>query len=390
MSITYLNKENLFFYEKTIFENENFVLKEYCFLHDNYVSMDKETKLFKIKLPEGYGFINKDMEIVVPAKYENVRMFNDGFVLVSKLDKNNKEKWLFVNKEGKEFIFEKEYPIICDNENGLFRVSALKIDFSLCDDYFSDFDATAGVWGYVDTSGKEVIKPQYIYATDFYFEGGLALVCKGEWNRNKHGNYYTEVEKWGLINKKGKEVIPCIFDEIKIFIENDNYSKDYYGALENGKYGIINNCGEWVVPPKFLDLDYCITCDGVISFCEFDEKSGSELWGLFCIPERRVIIEPKYSDIEFLENNLFEVEEYGKKAIIDKYGKIISKINKTSVDIPLSENSIFHKTYKDQKYGLVYKNDIIFNNLYNEIQIHDDLIITEDEYGSNFIKIEYK
>lgn len=104
--------------------------------------------------------------------------------------------------------------------------------------YHSDYERIAGIWGFVNESGKEVIAPQYIYAYDF--EDGLAIVAKGKWTRDKkwdnkynQGRYWTEEELWGAIDKEGKEVIPCVFDEIVCFYDCTDVFMAHYGGWKN-------------------------------------------------------------------------------------------------------------------------------------------------------------
>lgn len=44
--------------------------------------------------------------------------------------------------------------------------------------YYHEFSGCAGMWGWLDTDLNVKISPKYIYATNF--EGGRAVVCKGE------------------------------------------------------------------------------------------------------------------------------------------------------------------------------------------------------------------
>lgn len=58
-----------------------------------------------------------------------------------------------------------------------------------------------GLWGYKDkVTGNIVVKPRYTFA-DYLFTNGYTKVV-----RNK---------KAGLINESGKEVVPCMYEEIE-------------------------------------------------------------------------------------------------------------------------------------------------------------------------------
>lgn len=60
-------------------------------------------------------------------------------------------------------------------------------------------------WGYIDSTGKFVIRPQFDDAYNFS-DNGLALVQMGD--------------KWGYIDKTGSYVIESQFDRAAPFLEN--------------------------------------------------------------------------------------------------------------------------------------------------------------------------
>ena len=79
-------------------------------------------------------------------------------------------------------------------------------------------------FGFIDKTGKEVIPIKYDYAQDF--SEGLAKV--------KLNN------KWGFIDKTGKEVIPIKYDDA------ESFSKSLAGVKLEGKWFYINPKGEYV------------------------------------------------------------------------------------------------------------------------------------------------
>ena len=56
--------------------------------------------------------------------------------------------------------------------------------------------------------------------------------------------------KWGCINSQGKEIVPVKFDYIEFFNKKGCYAK----ARLNGKYGIIDQTGNFVVEPTYDDI----------------------------------------------------------------------------------------------------------------------------------------
>ena len=210
--------------------------------------------------------------------------------------------------------FEKSYAVICDCKDGVYRVSVADFDNSQM--YYrleeTEYEDEPGIWGYADSEGKEIITPQFIYAYDFY--DGLAYAARGKWEQKKEwdNKYWTDEILWGRIDKNGKEVIPCKFDRIKSFnyIDKDScYLMAHYGGWENGKWGVIDYKGNWVIEPAFYRLDYEIYNDDLIVFQK--PYSFDELYGLYSIKQNRILFESEYGDIIFKKDTII-LEEYGK------------------------------------------------------------------------------
>ena len=81
----------------------------------------------------------------------------------------------------------------------------------------------AGKWGYIDKSGKEVIPCKYDDASNF--SEGLACV--------------SIAGKCGYIDKSGKEVIPCKYDDAGGFREGLALVKN----ISDGRNGLIDSLG---------------------------------------------------------------------------------------------------------------------------------------------------
>ena len=92
-------------------------------------------------------------------------------------------------------------------------------------------------FGYIDRTGREVIPCKYDWINAF--SDGLAIV-------NLNGKY-------GFIDETGREVIPCKYDSIFDF--KDGLSK----VILNGKFGYIDKTGKEICPCKY---------DGIGDFVE--------------------------------------------------------------------------------------------------------------------------
>lgn len=362
---------------------------------------------------KGYGYIDKSMNFITPLKYYRAWEFKNGFGLASVWDQEHKkEVWLFVDKTGKETFFEKEYVDIEKNSEGVFRVST----FSLAENiegwttnklaYHSDHRNNAGLWGYADIAGKEIIKPQYIFAYDFY-ENGLALVCKGKWEwtnegggtflgKEKKGGYWSKEQLWGMIDKTGKEVVPCKFDEIEYFnygddVKTQKYLKAHYGGWKNGKWGIIDLNGNWVIEPIFEALGYKISQDDLFPFYIKDSLEDVPQ-GVYSIKEKRILLEPKYLDIDFEDDGNLEVEVYDED-LARNVTKIISRTGEplfTSYYTFIYSRGEYYKTSirlenGEHVEGLIDKrgNEILPCRYNGEILIEEEKIVFKknEKYG---------
>jgi hypothetical protein len=183
----------------------------------------------------GYGFIDTTGKGVIPLQFQDANPFYEGLAYVQIRGRIG-----FINKEG-NFVIKPKY-MYCGNFREGFAYVRNKIvskvynrngkcvltSFRFEDiDYFNEGLAAVspkhGKFGYIDTTGKLVIKLKYDFAKEFH--NGLAGV---------------EIKnKWGYINRKGELVIPPIYDEYAPDFEN-NIAK----VKRNGKEFYIDTRGK--------------------------------------------------------------------------------------------------------------------------------------------------
>ena len=115
------------------------------------------------------------------------------------------------------------------------------------------------LWGFIDLSGKEVIKPTYDYAESFV--NGQAIV-------EKQGLQ-------GVITSKGEEIIPFVFGSVNRFADN------YYMVTTGSKFGMFDRTGIMLVPLEYTQIT---RVDNEILILSFGEEIH-----YFYIPEERII-----------------------------------------------------------------------------------------------------
>ena len=168
-----------------------------------------------------FGFKNMHNQVVIPAKHpQSLRntLFSEGYATMRKSDKDDKNFVVYDRKGNVAF--------------------EIYLDYQDSMSEFSDGYAKIGrkyLYGFIDTTGKVVIEPQYNTATSF--SNGIAVVSKNG--------------KYGVINKDNEILIPLEYDSIGYSSENDRNSNaniDKYDlnpnypivAQKNGKWGYVN------------------------------------------------------------------------------------------------------------------------------------------------------
>ncbi|MGI6029155.1 MAG: WG repeat-containing protein [Candidatus Heteroscillospira sp.] len=158
------------------------------------------------------------------------------------------------------------YPSCGGYSEGMVMVSTMgELDLQ----YHHNRQACAGMWGWLDTELNIVIEPQYVFALNFY--GGRALVCKGEWGIKEvdgKTRYWCENEQWGVIDKNGKDIVPCKFDELYEIENTDRLYFVHEGGWDNGHYAVFDIQKQKII----LELDFDFDMGYMFNECFVDEN----------------------------------------------------------------------------------------------------------------------
>jgi hypothetical protein len=193
------------------------------------IDVTNDGKYFMVKKDTLYGLIDSTEKILLPLKYKYMDEFspytygdNHGIFIATKA---GEDKSIIVWANGQEYIPEMEITTY---------------------DQYVNLGVTQGEkngkYGFVDTHGKSICDSLFDQVGGFE-EDSLAFV--------RNGN------KWGAINRKGKLVIPFLYDEWKTYdtvhgyLISEPYYKFFHGCAPvrlNGKWGVINKKGEIYLP----------------------------------------------------------------------------------------------------------------------------------------------
>lgn len=120
-----------------------------------------------------------------------------------------------------------------------------------------------GKYGYIDHEGKVIIRPQFIWADDFWRGLGTVYVCGRYVSIDASGALLPlriavpghlepkkEDGKFGFVDGSGQFKIAPAFDDVLPFSEG-------YAAVRSGrKWGFIDNSGRVVIQPQFTSAYY--------------------------------------------------------------------------------------------------------------------------------------
>jgi len=255
-----------------------------------------------------YGVINLQGSLITSSDFNQIAEFREGLATVQ-----NKDLYGFIDTTGK-LVIPCAYPKASSFSEGRAMVQK------------------NGLCGYIDTNGKEVIPLEYSRCLDF--KDGKAVVYKG-------------MRKAGVIDRNGQIIIEPSIDRLLLFAEGrglvrDESSYQFYYITEeanlydgyyeratgfkhgvavvqiNGKWGIINQKGIEVIPPKY---------DRIESFENGFAKVRIEGFNGLSNLKGEVIAQPDYEFISYAGQGLFRVEQGDKIGYCDSEGNWVWGLN---------------------------------------------------------------
>lgn len=259
------------------------------------LSQESDTALFVVVIDGKRAFINREGKVVLTYEQaiaeSDKPVFNEGLAPV----KIN-GKGCYINRNGK-VVIKTDFDEVHSFLNGYAAVEIIrkKIVTPATDDN-EEVSYEYSKFGFIDKSGKVVVKPQYDEFHGFDGEGMGAVAVNG---------------KWGFIDYSGKIIIEPQFYDTYSFAEG-------FGCVEinaDGDYAFIDKTGKIVSPPGYKYHAERFS-DGLLP--AFDGKKS----GYF--DKNWQIAIPFQFDVASRFSEGLAVVKIGKKyGYIDKTGKVV-------------------------------------------------------------------
>lgn len=243
----------------------------------------------------GWGFIDREGRIVIPAKFYEAGDFSEGLAFVRS---SEKLKFGYINREG-ALVIPYQFAWASDFHDGLAAVMLSK-----------------GKYGFIDERGKMVLRAgEWLEINDF--SDGLAAVQVLVTDNSVYRGY--QEQRFGFIDRTGKFVIPPRFYQAQKF--SDGRALFVQTGKSHG-YGFIDSRGEVVIKPEYADGKSFSEGLAAVAIESPDEK---RVWG-YINTEGRWIIRPQFQNVSSFNGGLAAIncDEYGArcKAYIDREGRI--------------------------------------------------------------------
>ncbi len=284
-------------------------------------NLQEDQSLFPVRKDGGYGYINKEGNLVIAPKLKIAGNFTGNLAYVSTDDGAG-----FINKKGEVIISNydlKGYPYDHYTEEMI----------PITGYYFSLFNYKR--YGFMDSNGKVAIEPQFD-DVNVFSEGLAGVAINGKWGFiNKEGKIVIKPQfswvkefseglaavqidgKWSYIDREGKVIFSVEANEVNNFKEGLARINKFDPIKSRWVCSFIDKTGKQVIDSKFAECsDFSEGLAPVkpleASYSKYIDKTGQE-----------VISVGFLQAFGFSDGLARVVTESSKTAYIDKTGKIV-------------------------------------------------------------------
>ncbi|BAV94072.1 hypothetical protein JBKA6_0059 [Ichthyobacterium seriolicida] len=240
------------------------------------------------KIGNYFGVLNEKLGVLIPFTYDSIERISPELF---KMKKNG--KWSLFNDKG--MIISKKYKYI----------GALSEEYIMVEN--------RGKYGFLNTKGDEVIRASLRVFKDhrrtanfkngyskFFYKDKYGIINKKgkqvipnkyvDIKIGENGLFACRLKNYGFINSKNRLILKHIYQDADTF-------KDGMTVVKyNGKYGVINEKGKNIIPFKYSVLKSFVKS----FFIAFNDNVKKGLIDT----DDKVLVPMEYSKIELLKNNI--------------------------------------------------------------------------------------
>jgi hypothetical protein len=224
----------------------------------------------RVQLANRYGYIDKEGKYIGSPTFLWASEFSGEFAAVQTADR----ALALVNRSGKTVLLGKVDTLGYAFNSGLLPA------------------ASGGKWGFMDTTGKWVIDPQFEGVAGF--ADGRAPVKVGG--------------RIGYVDLTGKFVVNPQYDQ------GNEFDEGYASFANGGKWGFIDTGGKEVCAAKFLAVGNF--SDGLAP------AQTEDGWG-FTDKTCKLVVSPRFDSAASFQNGLAHVTALGKEAYVTTTGAFV-------------------------------------------------------------------
>lgn len=285
---------------------------------------------FLVKSNKKYGLIDKTQKELIPIKYDLIRKIDSDIYAVS-----NGEKQALVNL--KRNLTDFDYDNLGDLSDGVI--------LGLRDNQIIG----------IDEKGKEILKVEYSYVSNF--SEGYAIVL-------------LDTGKQNYINKAGNKILNVEYDHLFPILDGKGI------VIKDKKYGLIDiKSKEEIIKPQY---DYLERIDNN----RYIGRKGEKV--ILLDSNNKKIMETEFEYLENTSNNLLVGRVNGKYGYLDKNGKIIIPFIYEEIGDYINDTVI---VCEDGYYGIINKdNEYITKKKYFYISDRNkNLFVAGNEKGKEVL-----
>ena len=280
------------------------------------------------------GVINRAGKYILPLEFNEIGQYSEGLIYGAK-----DSLYGFYNLMGKQVIesrFSDVFPfenskskvILNGNEAFIDSTGSFVIDPQHKEVfYFNDtmlIFRDSILYGIKTISNKVILKPTYEYISPLI--NGRAI--------------FIQNNKLGYVDESGKKVIKNMFDLIPNFKQLCVFHDGFAKVKIKGKFTVIDKPGNFVLKPEFTGLG---DVSKLISFCK------GKQWGYINLEDKSISILPIFDYASSFHYGLAVVEIKSLQGVINEKAKWIIPAIFTSISL-IAEN--FYLVSNGAKFGL--------------------------------------